>query len=122
MRPRRPCLRHRLHPDERTSGMLMDVKYGSTAPGVPVVQWPSHNGANQQWLLTRTGSGAFTIRSANSGLCLDTPAPQSSTRQLVQNPCDGSGNQQWKNPDRRRRLQPCQRRQRPGRRQQAVVG
>ncbi|WP_037834337.1 RICIN domain-containing protein [Streptomyces sp. NRRL S-481] len=77
-------------------GKLMDVRYGSTAPGAPIVQWPSNNAAHQQWLLSRTSSGAYTIRSANSGLCLDTPAPQSSTRQLVQNPCDGSGNQHWK--------------------------
>ncbi|MFE0257850.1 RICIN domain-containing protein [Streptomyces sp. NPDC059010] len=78
------------------SDKLMDVRYGSTAPGAPVVQWSSTNGANQQWLLTRTGSGAYTVRSANSGLCLDVPAPQNSVPQLVQNTCDGSRNQQWK--------------------------
>ncbi|MFF3245963.1 RICIN domain-containing protein [Streptomyces sp. NPDC002870] len=78
------------------SGQLMDVRYGSTAPGAPVVQWPSKNGANQQWLLTRTSSGAYTVRSANSGLCLDVPDPQNSVPQLVQNTCNGSGDQQWK--------------------------
>ncbi|MFI7407541.1 RICIN domain-containing protein [Streptomyces sp. NPDC049627] len=78
------------------SEKLMDVKLASTAPGAPVIQYTSNNGANQQWLLTRTSSGAYTIRSANSGLCLDTPAPQSPIPQLVQNPCDGSGKQQWK--------------------------
>ncbi|WP_406165373.1 RICIN domain-containing protein [Streptomyces sp. NBC_00996] len=77
------------------SDKLMDVKYGSTAPGAPVVQWPSNNGANQQWLLTRTSSGAYTLRSANSGLCLDTPLDPQETPQLVQNTCNGSGNQQW---------------------------
>ncbi|MFD7409259.1 GDSL-type esterase/lipase family protein [Streptomyces sp. NPDC059866] len=78
------------------SKKLMDVKLASTAPGAPVIQYTSNNGANQQWLLTRTSSGAYTVRSANSGLCLDTPAPQSLIPQLVQNPCDGSGRQQWK--------------------------
>ncbi|MGX5183122.1 RICIN domain-containing protein [Streptomyces avermitilis] len=78
------------------SEKLMDVKLASTAPGAPVIQYTSNNGANQQWLLTRTSSGAYTIRSASSGLCLDTPAPQSSPPQLVQNTCNGSGNQQWK--------------------------
>jgi lysophospholipase L1-like esterase len=78
------------------SGQLMDVRYGSTAPGAPVVQWPSKNRANQQWLLTRTRSGAYTVRSANSGLCLDVPDPQNSVPQLVQNTCNGSGDQQWK--------------------------
>ncbi|RPF38223.1 RICIN domain-containing protein [Streptomyces sp. TLI_185] len=78
------------------SKKLMDVKLASTAPGAPVIQYTSNNGANQQWLLTRTSSGAYTVRSANSGLCLDTPAPQSETTQLVQNTCDGAGDQQWK--------------------------
>ncbi|MFI9583918.1 RICIN domain-containing protein [Streptomyces sp. NPDC052236] len=78
------------------SEKLIDVKLASTAPGAPVIQYTWNNGANQQWLLTRTSSGAYTIRSANSGLCLDTPAPQSLIPQLVQNPCDGSGKQQWK--------------------------
>ncbi|MET7714879.1 RICIN domain-containing protein [Streptomyces sp. NPDC005407] len=78
------------------SKKLMDVKLASTAPGAPVIQYTSNNGANQQWLLTRTSSGAYTIRSANSGLCLDTPAPQSQIPQLVQNTCDGASDQQWK--------------------------
>ncbi|AOR30517.1 hypothetical protein BFF78_05125 [Streptomyces fodineus] len=80
------------------SHMLMDVQYGATGPGKPIVQWPSNNGANQQWLLTRTSSGAYTVMSANSGLCLDTPDPQNSTPpvQLVQNRCDGAASQQWK--------------------------
>jgi lysophospholipase L1-like esterase len=78
------------------SKKLMDVKLASTAPGAPVIQYTSNNGANQQWLLTRTSSGAYTIRSANSGLCLDTPAPQNEIPQLVQNTCDGAGDQQWK--------------------------
>ncbi|MFF4348181.1 RICIN domain-containing protein [Streptomyces sp. NPDC001530] len=77
------------------SGMLMDVKYGSTSPGAPIIQWKSNNGANQEWFLTRTSSGAYTVRSANSGLCLDTPNSQDSI-QLVQNTCNGSSRQQWK--------------------------
>ncbi|MGW7386365.1 RICIN domain-containing protein [Streptomyces sp. NPDC054794] len=80
------------------SHMLMDVQYGATGPGKPIVQWPSNNGANQQWLLTQTNSGAYTVMSANSGLCLDTPDPQNSTPpvQLVQNTCNGAAGQQWK--------------------------
>ena len=52
------------------SGKLMDVKYASTDPGAPVVQWKSNNGANQEWSLTQTSSGAYTVKSAKSGLCL----------------------------------------------------
>ncbi|MEV8021384.1 RICIN domain-containing protein [Streptomyces sp. NPDC086554] len=79
------------------SGNLMDVQYASTAPGAPISQWKSNNGANQQWALTKTSSGAYTVMSANSGLCLDTPDPQNSNPpvQLVQNRCDGSARQQW---------------------------
>ncbi|GAB3963255.1 hypothetical protein GCM10029978_020490 [Actinoallomurus acanthiterrae] len=79
------------------SGMLMDVKYGTTNPGQPIVQWPSRNTANQEWALTQTSTGAYTVKSANSGLCLDTPDRQNSTPpvQLVQNACNGAAGQQW---------------------------
>ncbi|WP_035844954.1 RICIN domain-containing protein [Kitasatospora azatica] len=78
-----------------SSDELMDVQFGSTAPGAPVIQYHSNNGANQEWLLTRTSSGAYTIRSAKSGLCLNSaPNPQTSA-QLVQNPCNGTADQQW---------------------------
>lgn len=43
------------------SGMLMDVQYASKAPGAPIIQWPSDNQANQEWALTQTGSGAYTV-------------------------------------------------------------
>jgi lysophospholipase L1-like esterase len=80
------------------SGKLMDVRYGSTDPGAPIIQWTSDNGANQQWSLTQTGSGAYTVMSANSGQCLDTPDPQNSAPpvQLVQNTCTNATSQQWK--------------------------
>lgn len=79
------------------SNELMDVEYGWTNPGQPIVQWPSKNQANQEWALTQTGTGAYTIMSANSGLCLDTPNPGNTTPpvQLVQNTCDGATSQQW---------------------------
>lgn len=41
--------------------MLMDVQYASKAPGAPIIQWPSDNQANQEWALTQTGSGAYTV-------------------------------------------------------------
>lgn len=78
------------------SGMLMDVNYASTARGAPVIQWPSRKQANQRWSLTQTSSGAYTVMSANSGLCLDTPPQNATPPQLVQNTCNGSGSQQWK--------------------------
>ncbi|MEV6006919.1 RICIN domain-containing protein [Streptomyces sp. NPDC051976] len=78
------------------SSMLMDVKYGSTTPGAPVIQWKPTGGANQEWSLTQTSSGAYTVRSANSGLCLDIPAPNATPPQLVTNTCNGSGGQQWR--------------------------
>ena len=80
------------------SRMPMDVSGGSTAPGAPIIQWEPNNGANQEWLLTQTSSGAYTVMSANSGLCLDTPDPSNSKPpvQLIQNPCNGASRQQWK--------------------------
>jgi lysophospholipase L1-like esterase len=77
------------------STQLMDVKYASTAPGAVVLQWPANGGANQDWTLTQVGSaGAYTLGSANSGLCLEAPSTAAAA-QLVQNPCSGSTAQQW---------------------------
>ncbi|MFG2848433.1 RICIN domain-containing protein [Kitasatospora sp. NPDC048296] len=80
------------------SAKLMDVQHASASPGAPVLQWHDNGGANQEWLITRTSSGSYTLRSANSGLCLDTPDAANTTPpvQLVQNTCDGSTHQQWK--------------------------
>lgn len=79
------------------SAKLMDVQHGSTSPGAPVLQWHATGGANQEWLITQTSSGTYTLQSANSGLCLDTPNPANTTPpvQLVQNTCDGAAHQQW---------------------------
>lgn len=74
------------------SGMVMDVQYGSTSPGAKIVQWPLNGGANQEWTITQAGSGAYTLASAQGGLCLEAPADRT---QLYQNPCTGLANQQW---------------------------
>ena len=79
------------------SGKLMDVQYASTAAGAPVLQYHLNEGANQQWNVAQTASGSYTLESANSGLCLDTPDPSNAAPpvQLVQNTCDGSTHQKW---------------------------
>ncbi|MGW4895152.1 RICIN domain-containing protein [Kitasatospora sp. NPDC004240] len=77
---------------------LLDVESGSTDPGTPILLWHTTGGANQQWVVTPTPSGVHTLRSANSGLCLDGSDPQGTTPpvRLVQNTCDGGTHQQWK--------------------------
>jgi beta-glucanase (GH16 family) len=79
----------------RNSGMLLDVAWGSTADGANVAQVRQYAGSDaQKWKLTAVTSaggaplvaGEYTIRSAQTGKCIDVPG--SST-------ADGAKLQQW---------------------------
>jgi hypothetical protein len=78
------------------SSMLMDVSGSSLSNGGPVIQWPSTNGANQKWNLTKVADNIYTLTNVNSGLCLDVPNQSTATGvQLKQWTCNGGANQQW---------------------------
>jgi hypothetical protein len=75
------------------TGRVADVYRASTAANTPVIQYPAHGGANQRWTFTALGGGAYQVRSAGSGLCLDAAG---SRGRVVQNACAaGTASQRW---------------------------
>ncbi len=67
-----------------SSGLNLDVKGVSTAPGAPVIQWYPNGQANQYWSVPAVGA-IGVIRNENSGMCLTTDGNEGD--QLYQKPC-----------------------------------
>src|SRR5262249_22897505 len=68
------------------------------SPGANVEQWTCNGQANQQWTrIALSGSSAYQLVSANSGLCLDvTHGSKNAGAQVVQWTCGtGKTNQEW---------------------------
>ncbi|MBU3057480.1 RICIN domain-containing protein [Pseudomonas indica] len=53
------------------SGMYLDVANGSKENNANVIQWPANGGANQRWLVTDLGNGAWSIRPTHSNKSMD---------------------------------------------------
>jgi hypothetical protein len=80
----------------RHSGQCLDVTGGSVANGTPVIQWPCHGGANQEWVLVPTGTGHYFATVQHSGQCLDVSGASTMPgTPVIQYPCHGGANQQW---------------------------
>ncbi|MFD0573871.1 RICIN domain-containing protein [Kitasatospora gansuensis] len=78
------------------SGKALDVDGYSQTVGLPLQQWTSSGGTNQQWYLRPTGDGYFTIVSHDSGLVADVYNWDAGDNAKVVQYTSGSGaNQQW---------------------------
>jgi hypothetical protein len=62
---------------------------------LPARQWAANGGTNQQWVFSSNGSGAYTIKNVDSGLCLQ-PASTADGALMEQGTCNGSTSQLWK--------------------------
>ncbi|WP_461023939.1 pectate lyase family protein [Thalassiella azotivora] len=56
--------------ENRQSGLVADVRGGSTADGAPVIQWPRNDRPNQQFRLEPSGDG-YQLVARHSGRVLD---------------------------------------------------
>jgi hypothetical protein len=76
---------------------VVDDSGWGTSNGTVVDNWANGGGANQEWIFTTQGSGYYTVKNVNSGLCLDVPgASKSSGTGIDQWTCNGGTNQLWK--------------------------
>jgi hypothetical protein len=81
----------------RLDSKVLDVSGGVCADGAPIIQWPLHGGANQQWCLEPTCDGYVRIVSrldgkvldVSGGVCADGAA-------IIQWPLHGGANQEWR--------------------------
>lgn len=78
------------------SGKAVDVLDWSAADGAQVAQFTRNGGANQQWRLTATDSGYFTLANASSGKLLGVSDVAVKGAGAVQQNANGSAGQQWK--------------------------
>ncbi|WP_291911931.1 RICIN domain-containing protein [Chitinophaga sp. CB10] len=80
----------------RHSNQVMDVVGAATSDGAQVNQWPASGGANQQWVITSTGSGYYTLKAVHSGKNLDIDGFSTADGAKVQQWTAGAGtNQQF---------------------------
>jgi hypothetical protein len=78
------------------SGDALDADNAGTTEGTPIIQWPLHDGTNQQWTLTENSDGYYTITNVGSGLALDIPNVTTwPGTQLELWDANGGTNQQW---------------------------
>ena len=78
------------------SGNALDVKGAGTMDGANVQLSTWHGGANQLWMVTRSGA-YYRIISKNSGKCLDVKgASKEDGANIQQSACHGSDNQLWR--------------------------
>lgn len=75
-----------------SSGQVLDVRGGSTANNVPVIQWPYTNGRNQLWNFIPTSNGYYQIKNANSALNVNVYGGSTATGALIIQWPFGSGN------------------------------
>ncbi len=77
------------------SGLQGDLISDSTNNGDHIIQQQrSFTDLGQRWKFTKLTAGGWQIQNTSSQLCFDT-ASISSVMYVVQNPCTGTGNQQW---------------------------
>jgi Glycosyl hydrolases family 18/Ricin-type beta-trefoil lectin domain-like len=79
------------------SGKAIDVTGASTANNAPLAQWPWWNMAlNQLYTLVPNDLGNYVITSVNSGKAIEIAGSSAADgAAVVQNPANGSYNQQW---------------------------
>ncbi len=79
------------------SGLVADVPRGSRSSGTPVIAYPRHGAANQQWtVVAGTTAGTVQLRSEASGLCLSVRrASRAPGAYVAQRTCDGRPHKSW---------------------------
>jgi hypothetical protein len=79
------------------SGKALDVLNWSTADGARIAQYTRNGGSNQQWRLTATDHGFYTLASVNSGklLTVSDPTAKGTGAGAIQRDASGAAGQQW---------------------------
>ena len=79
------------------SNQNVDVAGVSVANGAPVIQWPPHGAANQQWRLESVAPDTYRIVAVHSGQVMDVEgASLADGARVIQWPWHGGTNQRWR--------------------------
>jgi len=77
------------------TGRVVDLSEGTAADGTPIITFPAHYGANQQWEIS-TSSDAYKIKSKSSGKLVDLSGANVNDGTAIINYSDiGGENQLW---------------------------
>jgi hypothetical protein len=77
------------------TGLVADDPNGSGSNGTQMIQWPSNNGYNQNWVVIPSGA-YYQIQNRLSGLCLDETSGETQDAPVTQSSCAKVVTQQWK--------------------------
>ncbi|MER5758093.1 family 20 glycosylhydrolase [Streptomyces sp. NPDC002082] len=78
------------------AGKALDDPASSTASGTQLITWTPHGGPNQQWRLTLTTDGSYTMANGSSGLCADVAGGSTAPgAAVVQTACGSGDSQRW---------------------------
>ena len=90
----------------KLSGLQFDMAGGpsATSPGTPLLQWPYWGGTNEIFQSSSAttpwstiDNGYVTLHPVHTGMCLTVADnSQDDGAAIVQEPCSGADNQQWK--------------------------
>lgn len=79
------------------SNKNVDVYGGWVSDGAPLIQWPAHGQANQQWRFESVGADRYRIVAVHSGKVMDVErASTADGARVIQWPWNGGANQQWR--------------------------
>lgn len=77
------------------SDLCVDIYAASTSAGAKTIQWPCHNGLNQQFELRPSGT-VYHIAAVHSGLCLQPSQGSTAAGATVEQAvCDGNASQRF---------------------------
>jgi Ricin-type beta-trefoil lectin domain/GDSL-like Lipase/Acylhydrolase family len=81
----------------KKSNRCLDVTLAKKTIGEYLIQWDCHGGDNQIWFKDNLNDGTFSLKSKNSGLCVEVRSSSySDYARLIQNTCNKSKPQQWR--------------------------
>lgn len=76
---------------------VANVRGGGTADGVPIIQYPLSNTANERWELDAAGGSYYRLKSVSSGKCLNVLGGGTANgTQIIQYTCGTADNELWR--------------------------
>jgi hypothetical protein len=87
---------HKFSLKNQQSGKCLDVRYGDSANGTPLVQYTCHGGGTQQFVFPKGSNGSFAMQSVLTGLFVDVDDQSNANGTKIHLwEADNQANQQW---------------------------
>ncbi|WP_234343534.1 RICIN domain-containing protein [Streptomyces sp. NRRL F-5123] len=78
-------------------GEVANVRGAGSSDGVPIIQYPLTNAANERWELDAAGGSYYTIKSVSSGKCVNVAGGGTANgTEVIQYTCGTAPNELWR--------------------------